>query len=154
MELTIDISGLGVGDNIPVSARGDVLLPDGFGHVKKGAVAEVRFDGHLSREDLGRILASGSIKAKIPALCARCLHDAMCEVGADVREVFSVKVTDIDEWPIMDNRIDLSPAMSANILSAMPMRILCDSAECSVLDSNNEGNSLGGLANGSDLPKG
>ncbi|MCL2703518.1 MAG: DUF177 domain-containing protein [Defluviitaleaceae bacterium] len=129
MELTVDVSQTVPGETVSVNVKGPVRLPDGFSHGKKAAAADVSFTGSLCRESgvfqTGRFIIEGSLTAEIPAVCALCLKDIRWTVDCGIREFYSREPGDIDEWPAADNILDLTQAFAANILTALPMKLVC-----------------------------
>lgn len=145
--LIIDVAQLGAGEVLPVKAVGPIALPEGFISGIKDALVDVHFEGSLRRErsnfTLGRIVAEGELAGLIPVLCSLCLVETRLEVRCLIREVYLREPADVDEWPISDNNIDLSSAFLANILSSLPMRVLCQEdcrGLCSICGGNKNHN--------------
>ena len=162
MELRVDISRIVPGEPLTLDLNGTVRLPDGLNH-------SVSLTGTLTRESgvytAGRYLTEGRFTAEIRTVCALCLAEAMHSINGAFNEIFSREKDEkvfSEDWQFTDNIIDLSQAVAANIIAALPMRITC-SEDCKGLcpvcgiDRNNSectcSIQFGGFNNGSDLPE-
>ena len=61
----------------------------------------------------------------MPVLCSLCQNETSYHTTLNISEIYAREPGDIDEWPVADSIIDLAPAIMANLITLMPMRIVC-----------------------------
>ena len=72
------------------------------------------------------ILVSGPLSGRIAYRCARCLTDFTEEFSLDVTELFAhAPREDEDEYPIIDEQIDLEPMVRDAVILSIPFSPLC-----------------------------
>ena len=72
------------------------------------------------------ILVSGPLSGRIAFRCARCLTDFTQEFTLDVRDLFAHEPReDEDEYPIVEEAIDLEPMIRDAVVLSMPFSPLC-----------------------------
>ncbi len=77
----------------------------------------------------GSFVATGRVGGEWAAECRRCLEEVRGPIDAPLREVFEWEPSDGETWPIVDQRIDLDPAVREAALLALPLAPLC-SPDC------------------------
>ncbi len=73
----------------------------------------------------GGVSVSGTASADWSAPCRRCLAPVTGRIRAQVSEVFEDAPTEGETWPIVDERIDLTPALREAVILALPLAPLC-----------------------------
>jgi len=101
--------------NVGDSSVGDSSVVDGA--VEADVVVE---------STLGGVSVSGSVSAEWSAPCRRCLTPLTGRIHADMHEIFEDEPTDGESWPIVEERIDLVPAMREAVILALPLAPLCE----------------------------
>lgn len=123
----------------------DVPAPAGFGLEVIGVPAgePIRLDLRLESVVEG-VLASGSVNADVVGECSRCLGPVTDHVEVDVTELYAYpdSVTDettdeADVSRIVDEKIDLEPAVRDAVLLELPNAPLC-SEDCPGVPSPDE----------------
>jgi uncharacterized protein len=113
--------------------RRDVLAPEGFGLEMIGVpVGEpIRLDLRLESVMEG-VLASGTVEADVVGECSRCLETFTEHVDVDLTELYAYPDSVTDETAdedevsrIVDERIDLEPAVRDAVLLELPVTPLC-----------------------------
>lgn len=113
--------------------RRDVPAPEGFGLEMIGVpVGEpIRLDLRLESVMEG-VLASGTVEADVIGECSRCLESFTEHVDVDLTELYAYPnsvtddTADEDEVSrIVDERIDLEPAVRDAVLLELPVTPLC-----------------------------
>ena len=74
-------------------------------------------------------VAAGRVTGEWAAECRRCLEEVRGPIDTALREVFEWEPTDGETWPIVDQRIDLGPAVRETAILALPLAPLC-SLDC------------------------
>jgi len=74
---------------------------------------------------LGGVSVSGTASADWSAPCRRCLAPLTGHIHAEVSEIFEDEPTEGETWPIVDERIDLTPALREVVILALPLAPLC-----------------------------
>lgn len=89
-------------------------------------VAGGRVDVDLSLENaIEGVVATGGIGADAEGECRRCLEPVAEELDLSIREIFELKPTEGETWPIVDDRVDLEPMVREAVLLALPLAPLC-----------------------------
>ncbi len=70
--------------------------------------------------------ASGTVSARWIGPCRRCLSSVEGTIGIEIREIFESEPTEGETWPILDERIDLTPVVREAVLLALPLAPLCE----------------------------
>jgi uncharacterized protein len=113
--------------------RRDVPAPEGFGLEMIGVpVGEpIHLDLRLESVMEG-VLASGTVDTDVTGECSRCLEQFTEHVGVDLTELYAYpssvtdETADADEVSrIVDERIDLEPAVRDAVLLELPVTPLC-----------------------------
>ncbi|GAA4888935.1 YceD family protein [Actinomycetospora straminea] len=113
--------------------RRDVPAPEGFGLEMVGVpVGEpIHLDLRLESVMEG-VLASGTVEADVTGECSRCLEPFTDHVDVDLTELYAYPdsvtddTADEDEVSrIVDERIDLEPAVRDAVLLELPVTPLC-----------------------------
>jgi uncharacterized protein len=73
----------------------------------------------------GAITVTGTIVAPWEAECRRCLDDTRGVETIPVREVFEVRPTPGETYPIDGDHIDLEPVVRDSVLLSLPLAPLC-----------------------------
>ncbi len=124
--LFINISQIPAGGVLSFSASGHIDVPDVLCPGASKAPAELMFAGCLERKDGYRFYLEGAMSASLNVFCSLCLKDTSYTVKTDIREVFNRETnSDTEEWPFSGNIIDLTQALRSNLLTVLPVRILC-----------------------------
>lgn len=103
-------------DGLSISSA---TVPDGA-EIEVDLTLESIFDG---------VVLSGHIAVPWTGECRRCLEDVEGKVSVDVREIFEVKPTEGETWPLKGDEIDLEPIVRDAALLALPLAPLC-SPDC------------------------
>jgi len=74
-------------------------------------------------------VAAGQVTGEWAAECRRCLEEVRGRIDTALREVFEWEPADGETWPIVDQRIDLGPAVRETAILALPLAPLC-SVDC------------------------
>lgn len=77
----------------------------------------------------GSFVAAGRVTGEWAAECRRCLEEVRGRIDTALREVFEWEPAEGETWPIVDQRIDLGPAVRETAILALPMAPLC-SVDC------------------------
>lgn len=113
--------------------RRDVPAPEGFGLEMIGVpVGEpIRLDLRLESVMEG-VLASGTVETDVVGECSRCLETFTEHVDVDLTELYAYPASVTDETAdedevsrIVDERIDLEPAVRDAVLLELPVTPLC-----------------------------
>lgn len=92
-----------------------------------GSIVDVDADikGRVYRKDVNYIV-EGRVSTVLNLNCDYCLRNFETKLDFDLNEVYSqTPDEDLEIWELSDNRIDLKPAVIANIMLNLPMQILC-----------------------------
>lgn len=73
----------------------------------------------------GRLTVRGRAQASWTGPCRRCLEPTGGDVGAAIDEIFEVRPTPGETWPITDGVIDLEPVLREALLLELPLAPLC-----------------------------
>ena len=87
----------------------------------------MRLDGVLEAVE-GGITLHGTVRATWTAECRRCLEEVAGTVEAEVAEVFEVRPTPGETYPIEGDEIDLEPVVRDAVLLDLPLAPLCRDA--------------------------
>jgi len=123
--LIVDVVALRrhVGTKSPVAAVVNV----GDASVGDSSVVDCAVEADVIVEStLGGVSVSGSVSAEWSAPCRRCLTPLTGRMHADMAEIFEDEPTDGESWPIVEERIDLVPAMREAVILALPLAPLCE----------------------------
>lgn len=71
------------------------------------------------------VSVSGSVSAEWEAPCRRCLTPLAGRLHAELLEIFEDEPTEGETWPIIEERIDIAPAMREAVMLALPLAPLC-----------------------------
>ncbi len=99
--------------------------------VGETCVGDVDVDGGLVDVDLlvetvvGGLTVSGTVRAHWSGPCRRCLIPVEGDVESELHEVFEVEPTEGETWPIVDERIDLTPSVREAVMLSLPLAPLC-----------------------------
>ncbi len=74
-------------------------------------------------------VATGRVTGEWAAECRRCLEEVRGRIDTELREVFEWEPAEGETWPIVDQRIDLGPAVRETAILALPLAALC-SLDC------------------------
>ncbi len=94
---------------------GDASVPDG---------GEVTFVGELESISEGVVL-TGDVSTPWVGACRRCLDDVTGTATVDVREIYEVRPTEGETWPLVNDDVDLGPLLHDIALLALPLAPLC-----------------------------
>jgi uncharacterized protein len=94
---------------------GDASVPDG---------GEVTFTGALESISEGVVL-TGEVTTPWVGACRRCLEDVTGTAAVDVREIYEVRPTEGETWPLVNDEVDLGPLLHDIALLALPLAPLC-----------------------------
>ena len=88
------------------------------------AGAEAAVDAVLEASD-GAVSIRGKVTAPWVGECRRCLEpvEGVLEVGLD--EIFELKPTDGETYPLEDDEVDLEPVVRDAVLLSLPLAPLC-----------------------------
>jgi uncharacterized protein len=90
-------------------------------HVPDPIRVEVEVDSLLEG-----LLATGTVSGTMQLVCARCLKPIEHPFSARVRELFLAGATEADdEYPVLDETIDLEPMVRDAVILGMPFSPLC-----------------------------
>ncbi len=102
----------------------DINLPSGM------TDAKVSIRGNVRRRDNSLYIVKGSIDAVLNPQCDRCLKPFELSISAELDELYGEEPDEDGEiWLVTDKTIDIKPAVIADIMLALPMRLLC-SEDC------------------------
>lgn len=73
----------------------------------------------------GRLTVRGRAEGAWTGPCRRCLEPTGGDVEADIDEIFEVRSTPGETWPIDDGVIDLEPVLREALLLELPLAPLC-----------------------------
>ncbi len=92
--------------------------------------------------DDGKIFqAIGQAEAKVARVCDRCLKEFDQSIDADLEASFVDQPGD-EEWPIINNEIDLQPIVREAILLNLPVKSLC-APDCAGINNKTRKDSNG-----------
>ena len=91
-------------------------------HVPEGS--EVDVDGTLESIE-GAVTMSGTVTAPWVGECRRCLEPVEGTLEVTLSEVFEVKPTDGETYPIEGDDVDLGPVVRDAVLLSLPLAPLC-----------------------------
>ena len=74
-------------------------------------------------------VVTGRVTGAWAAECRRCLEEVRGRIDTELREVFEWEPAEGETWPIVDQRIDLGPAVRETAMLALPLAPLC-SMDC------------------------
>lgn len=89
--------------------------------------ADVRLDAVVESIPDG-VVVTGTVKAPWEAVCRRCLTEVTGELETDVREIFEVRPTEGETWPLSGDRIELEDLVRETVLLSLPLAPLCTEA--------------------------
>lgn len=72
-----------------------------------------------------RVTARGSATGEWAGPCRRCLQPTAGAVEAAVDEIFEIRPTPGETWPIVDGVVDLEPVLREALLLELPLAPLC-----------------------------
>lgn len=110
----IPVHGSMIAEGLALSDVG-VGVPDG---------AEVTFGGELESISEGVVL-TGTATVPWSGDCRRCLTPVEGVATVDVREIYEVRPTDGETWPLVNDEVDLGPLLRDAALLALPLAPLC-----------------------------
>lgn len=123
-ELLVDIAALRRLTGAVHQACGSVVL-DGL-ETTLAKVPGGRVDLDLSVEKtIEGVVAEGRIVVTARGECRRCLDPVDEELDLPVREIFELRPTEGETWPIVDDHVDLEPMVREAVLLALPLAPLC-----------------------------
>lgn len=127
-QLIVDCVRLQAGsvDRLPV--RRQWVLDDAGVHSACVADGVVEIDVEVTAAG-SSFVATGRVKGEWAAECRRCLEEVRGRIDTALREVFEWEPADGETWPIVDQRIDLGPAVRETAILALPLAPLC-SVDC------------------------
>jgi len=113
--------------------RRDVPAPEGFGLEMIGVPVGEPISLDLRLESVMEgVLVSGTVEADVTGECSRCLESFTDHVDVDLTELYAYpnsvtdETTDPDDVSrIVDERIDLEPAVRDAVLLELPVTPLC-----------------------------
>lgn len=73
----------------------------------------------------GAVTVTGSVSARWEGECRRCLEPVSGTLEAEVREVYEVRYTEGETYPLVGDEIDLEPVVRDAVLLALPLAPLC-----------------------------
>ena len=98
------------------------------GTVFDGTGAEVnRSDSQRSAAE--GVLVAGTATGRWSVPCRRCLEPMQGDLVAEISELFEVRPTEGETWPLQEDGIDLGPMLREVALLCFPLAPLCR-AEC------------------------
>ena len=110
------------GQRLPVKRRGPVTATMTDAGVPETSEASV----DLVLESVGEsISATGAVQAPWEGECRRCLELVTGTVDTRVQEVFEIKPTEGETYPLETETIDLEPLVRDAILLELPVAPLC-----------------------------
>lgn len=113
-------------DRLPVRRRW--VLDDAGVHSARVADGVVEVEVEVTAVG-DSFVAAGRVKGEWAAECRRCLEEVRGRIDTALREVFEWEPADGETWPIVDQRIDLGPAVRETAILALPLAPLC-SVDC------------------------
>ena len=127
-KLVVDCVRLQAGsvDRIPLRRRW--VLDDAGVHCARVADGMVDLDLAVTAAG-GSFVVTGRVTGEWAAECRRCLEEVRGRIDTDLREVFEWEPAEGETWPIVDQRIDLGPAVRETAMLALPLAPLC-SVDC------------------------
>ncbi len=93
---------------------GDVDVDDGMVDVDLLVEAVIR-----------GLTVSGTVRAHWSGPCRRCLVPIEGDVESELHEIFEAEPTEGETWPIVDERIDLTPSVREAVMLSLPLAPLC-----------------------------
>lgn len=90
--------------------------------------ADVTLDAVLESIPDG-VVVTGTVSAPWEAVCRRCLTEVTGELSSEVREIFEVRPTEGETWPLSGDRIELEELVRETVLLSLPLAPLC-TEEC------------------------
>lgn len=94
----------------------DAAVPEGV---------DIAFDGEVESIHDGVVL-TGVVTVPWTGVCRRCLRtDVAGTATADVREIYEVRPSEGDTWPLENDQIDLGPLLHDTALLTLPLAPLC-----------------------------
>ncbi len=88
----------------------------------------MKVDGVLESIPEG-IVVDGAVVVPWVGECRRCLTELEGSLTTELREVFEVRPTEGDTWPLHGDELDLAPMLRDTVLLALPLAPLC-SQDC------------------------
>ncbi len=86
--------------------------------------ADLVVDATLESID-GAVTVTGSVEVPWVAECRRCLDEVGGVLDVELREVFEVRASDGDTYPIEGDEVDLEPVVRDAALLNLPLAPLC-----------------------------
>lgn len=120
--MIINVENLALGEQFGFDLKEDVTV--------KGIPAAVRAAGDVVFTKEGYVIG-GTLHALLDMKCDLCLKAFKTELDIPFDEVFSNADTGDEKefWQYSEKKLDIGPAVEANIITAMPMRSVC-SEDC------------------------
>jgi uncharacterized protein len=87
--------------------------------------ADLVVDVTLESVEGTAVTAVGTVQVPWAAECRRCLDDVEGVLSVDVHEVFEVRPTDGETYPIEGDEVDLEPIVRDAALLHLPLAALC-----------------------------
>lgn len=75
--------------------------------------------------ETGRIQVTGTARARWSGSCRRCLEPTSGELTVPVVEIFETHPTEGETWPVDDDEIDLTAALTQALVLELPLAPLC-----------------------------
>lgn len=87
----------------------------------------------LNSSDGTRFHVIGEVSAQVKAQCDRCLKRYERSIGSSLATDFTDQPTE-DEWPIVNNSLDLAPLVREEILLHIPIKSICSDDCTGIVD--------------------
>jgi uncharacterized metal-binding protein YceD (DUF177 family) len=125
--MIIDISAVPRDGLHTFEIKGFVDVPEVLCPGASRAPAELTFKGSMERKDGSQVRFQlvGVMTAAVYTRCALCLKDIELNITEEINEVFAREPEDIEQWPVVGNKADLTPALRSVLLTSLPSRALC-----------------------------
>ena len=126
--MIVDCVRLQAGSVDRLQVRRQGVLDDAGVHSARVADGVVEVDVEVTAAG-DSFVAAGRVKGEWAAECRRCLEEVRGRIDTALREVFEWEPAEGETWPIVDQRIDLGPAVRETAMLALPLAPLC-SVDC------------------------
>ena len=122
--LVVDCRALIDGPDRFLAVRRDLAVAGAASSAARVRDATVKVDLRIEAA-AGGFVARGRIGGAWAGECRRCLEEVSGPLDAPFEEVFEDSPAEGETWPVVDDRIDLAPAVREAALLALPLAPLC-----------------------------
>lgn len=122
--LVVDCRALIDGPDRFLVVRRDLAVAGAASSAARVRDATVKVDLRIEAA-AGGFVARGRIDGVWAGECRRCLEEVSGALDAPFQEVFEASPTEGETWPVVEDRIDLAPAVREAAVLALPLAPLC-----------------------------